>query len=78
MVYCDDIFLLNSSRPGLQAMVNTCDKWAKSHNMKFSTNIDIKKSKTKCMIFSNKKSDRENVAHIILNNTPLPYVRRFV
>ena len=41
--------------------------------MKFSTNIDVKKSKTKCIIFSNKKSDRENVAKIILNNTPLPY-----
>ena len=25
-VYCDDIFLLSASRPGLQAMVTTCEK----------------------------------------------------
>ena len=74
MVYCDDIFLLSASRLGLQAMVTTCEKWATSHNMKFSTNDDVKKSKTKCIIFSKKKSDRLNVAKIILNNMSLPFV----
>ena len=74
MVYCDDIFLLSCSRSGLQAMVNTCDKWAKAHNMIFSTNVDIAKSKTKCIIFSKRKSDRDNIAKVILNGTPLPYM----
>ena len=53
-------------------MVNVCDKWAKSHSMQFSTNVAIKKSKTKCLIFGKKKSDRENVANVVLNDTPLP------
>ena len=55
-------------------MVNICEKWVISHGMKFNTNPDIKKSKTKCIIFSQKKIDRQNVEHIMLNNTPLPYV----
>jgi len=77
MVYCDDIILLSANRLGLQAMVSISEKWAKSHNMKFSTNTDVKKSKTKCIIFSKKKSDRLNIANIILNDTPLPFVDNF-
>ena len=77
MVYCDDIVLLSASRFGLQAMVSISEKWAKTHKMKFSTNIDVKKSKTKCIIFSKKKIDRTNIANIILNDTPLPFVENF-
>ena len=73
-VYCDDIFLLSASRLGLQAMITKCEKWAISHNMVFSTNEDVKKSKTKCIIFSKKKSDRLNISKLILNDVPLPFV----
>ena len=34
-VYADDIFLLSASRPGLQAMVSMCEKFASEHNLKF-------------------------------------------
>ena len=42
--------------------------------MKFSTDPEPKKSKTKCLIFSLKKADRTGVAPIILNGMALPWV----
>ena len=73
-VYADDIFLLSSSRAGLQSMVKICEQFAAAHNLKFSTNPDAVKSKTKCMIFSRRAKDLANVAPIMLNGTPLPWV----
>ena len=61
-------------RSGLQAMVNICDKFAKLRKLKFSTNVDPVKSKTKCLVFSRKKHDLDKVAPIMLNRDPLPWV----
>ena len=55
-------------------MVSECERFASSNNMKFSTNIDPRKSKTKCIIFSNKQADTVGVDKIILNNDELPWV----
>ena len=73
-IYADDIFLLSPSRPGLQAMVDNCSKFAKENSLKFSTNPNPKLSKTKCIIFSKNANDRVNVTPIILNGDPLPWV----
>ena len=73
-IYADDILLLCPSRPGLQAMVTICEEFAKSNNMKFSTNPDPINSKTKCIIFSRKQSERIGALPIILNNNDLPWV----
>ena len=56
-VYADDILLLSASRMGLQAMVNICDKYTADRNLKFGTNPNPKKSKTKCIAFSNRLRD---------------------
>ena len=72
--YADDLLLLSGSRSGLQAMVRICEKFAKEKHLKFSTNADPQKSKTKCVIFSPKVKDRQNVSPIILNSDPLPWV----
>ena len=72
--YADDLLLMSASRTGLQAMVSICEKFAKLRKLKFSTNDDPVKSKTKCLIFSKVKSARTNVAPIILNGDPLPWV----
>ena len=72
--YADDLLLMSASRTGLQAMVSMCEKFAKLRKLKFSTNDDPVKSKTKCLIFSKVKSARTNVAPIILNGDPLPWV----
>ena len=72
--YADDLLLLSASRSGLQAMVKICEKFAKEKHLKFSTNADPQKSKTKYVIFSPKANDRQNVSPIILNSDPLPWV----
>ena len=46
LVYADDIILLCLSRIGLQAMINIFEQFAEDNNLKFSTNIDPRKSKT--------------------------------
>ena len=48
-VYADDIVLLSPSRAGLQFMTNMCEHYASKHNLKFSTNANIAKSKTKLL-----------------------------
>ena len=49
--YADDTIALCPSREGLQEMMTTCEQYAASHNLQFSTNIDPKKSKTKCLAY---------------------------
>ena len=72
--YADDLLLLSASRSGLQAMVRICEKFAREKGLKFSTNANPQKSKTKCVIFSPKANDRQNVSPILLNSDPLPWV----
>ena len=72
--YADDLLLLSASRSGLQELVKICEKFAKRKGLKFSTNVDPVKSKTKCIIFSKKKVDSRRVAQILLNGDPLPWV----
>ena len=55
--YADDLLLLSASRSGLQAMVSICEEFASEKKLKFRTNSDLNKSKTKCIIFSRVKSN---------------------
>ena len=71
IVYADDIALLSPSLDGLQNMVDTCSRYAKSHNLTFSTNADPQKSKTKCMAFQQKKRVLFNLK---LDGKALPWV----
>ena len=70
-VYADDIILLCPSRLGLQAMIKICEKFAAENNLKFSTNVDPVKSKTKCIHFSKQNIE---LAKITLNGDQLPWV----
>ena len=72
--YADDLLFLSASRSGLQSMVNKCSEFMKKKGLKFSTNVNPEKSKTKCLIFSKKRKDRLNVASIKLNENNLPWV----
>ena len=49
--YSDDNFLLAPSLSSLQEMLKTCEEYAFSHNLKFSTDRRPKKCKTKCIAF---------------------------
>ena len=74
MIYADDIFLLSASRTGLQHMVNICYYYALKKNLKFGTNADPNKSKTKCIIFNKKKRSLGQVLPIKLDGNDLPWV----
>ena len=74
LVYADDIVLLSASCPGLQAMISECEKFALQRNLKFSTNEDPKKCKTKCIVFSKRAAERTGVIPMILNEMPLKWV----
>ena len=72
--YADDLLLLSASRTGLQVMINKCAEFMKVKSLKFSTNVNPAKSKTKCVIFSKRAKDRINVAPVKLNGDDLPWV----
>ena len=65
--------LLSPSRNGLQSMFDICVNYFEEHKITISTNIDLKKSKTKCIYFSHTKSNIDP-ASIMFNNVPLPWV----
>ena len=69
--YSDDNFLLAPSREALQSMLTICERYAKDHGLKFSTDRDPKKSKTKCLAFL--QTDRV-IRPVKLCNLPLPWV----
>ena len=59
--YADDLFLMSPNFDGLQKMLLICEKYASVHNLRFSTDPNAKKSKTKCIAFLLKKRDLANV-----------------
>ena len=74
MIFADDIFLLSASRSGLQALVNLCQEFVSSRNLKFGTNSDPEKSKTKCIVFAKKVKPNFKPLNILLNGDTLPWV----
>lgn len=75
-IFADDIVLLSPSRAGLQYMTDICETFASSMRLKFSTNPNIDKSKTKCIIFTKDRIyDNDVCPDVTLNGMPLPYVQ---
>ena len=70
--YADDLLLLSPSLDGLREMIKTCEEYAKSLNLSFSTHINPNKCKTKCMAFLNNERDLKN---IMLDGKELPWVK---
>ena len=68
--YADDIALVAPCREALQNMINICAKFFDHHGIKISTDSDIKKTKTKVLVYGvvNKPSS------LILGTKPLPFV----
>ena len=69
--YADDLFLLAPSLDGLQEMLKVCENYAAEHNLRFSTDVNPRKSKTKCMAFLLKKHKLRNLK---LCGNELPWV----
>ena len=67
--YSDDNFLMAPSLAWLQEMLNTSEEYALSHNLKFSTDPQPKKCKTKCIAFLKRQRDLPNLK-LCGNNLP--------
>ena len=75
--YADDLLLLAPSRDAAQKMLKTCKLFAEKNNIKFSTNEDPKKSKTKVIhVVGPRGSALPKPAHLVLCGRPLPWVER--
>ena len=69
--YSDDNWLLAPSLSSLQDMLSTCEEYAATHNLKFSTDPNPVKCKTKLMAFMSKPRE---LPSLLLCGTPLPWV----
>ena len=49
--YADDLALMAPSREALQEMVNICSRYFDYHGIKISTHHNIRKTKTKVIVF---------------------------
>ena len=54
-------------------MVSKCEEFSKKNNLKFSTNEDPEKSKTKGIIFSKRPADRTGITPIVHCGNNLPW-----
>ena len=72
--YADDLFLC-PSRSGLKKMLNIASRFAAEHKISFSTNVIPAKSKTKGIVFSDRKL-RFNPVPIKLDGNPLQWVEQ--
>ena len=70
--YSDDNLLVAPSLDSLQEMLLTCEDYAEKHNLKFSTDPNPSKCKTKCIafLFKNRK-----INDVKLCGVPLPWVK---
>ena len=71
--YSDDNFLLAPSLTGLQEMLLTCEEYAVSHNLRFSTHPRPDKCKTKCLAFLKKQRELPSLK---LCGIKLPWVKK--
>ena len=72
--YSDDNVCLKPSLSALQEMIRICEEFAKLHNLKFSTDPNPKKCKTKTLAFLKKPRDIPNV---YLCGNPFPWTDKF-
>ena len=70
--YSDDNWVIAPSFDALKEMMSTIEKYCNDHNLRFSTDPDPAKCKTKCIAFL--KNDRE-LPSITLCGNPLPWVK---
>ena len=67
-----DSIVNSMAASAIQSMINKCSDFIKLWKLKFSTDKNPAKSKTKCIIFSRKSGDRAGVAPLKLNGDDLP------
>ena len=76
--FCDDLILLAPTRDGMQVMLDTCERFACKFNLRFSTDPDPVKSKSKCIFVCGKYKKVQKPAPLMLNGKELPWVESAV
>ena len=71
--YSDDNWILAPSLGALQDMLQTCEEYAATHNLKFSTDPNPSKCKTKLLAFLKKP---RTLPSLSLCGNPLPWVEK--
>ena len=75
--YADDLLLLAPSRDAAQRMLRTCENFTNASNIKFSTNEDPKKSKSKALyVVGPRGAALRRPLPLQLCGRPLPWVER--
>ena len=74
MGLCDDLLLLDPTSDGMQVMQDTCHRFPDRVNLKFSTDPNPKKSKTKCIFVTGKNKKKQKPENLILDGKMLPWV----
>ena len=74
IIYADDIFLLAPNRRAASIMLSICERFASENNIKFSTDPDPKKSKSKAMYVVGQRSTDEVPTPLSLCGVDLPWV----
>ena len=81
MIYCDDILLLAPNRDAAQKMLGICESFAARSNIRFSTDADPSKTKSKAIYVIGKgasKSKSKKPNPLLLCGKELPWVNRAV
>ena len=73
--YADDLLFICPSRSGLQEMLDIASEYVKEHRISFSTDIRPEKSKTKGIVFCDRKL-RYDPEPLRLDGNPLPWVEK--
>ena len=77
VAYADDLMVLAPNRMAAQKMLAICDSYAEKYNVKFSTDLNPRKSKSKALYFvGHRKSGVPVPAPLILTGKDLPWVDR--
>ena len=70
--YSDDNWVIAPTFDALKEMMETIEEYCRGHNLKFSTDPNPSKCKTKCIAYLKKQRD---LPSIMLNGNPLPWVK---
>ena len=74
--YADDVVLIAPCRQAMQLMLDTVERFARVHNITFSTDLDPRKSKSKCIYMTGKRHNLRKPPPLMLCGNNLPWVER--
>ena len=72
--YADDVLLIASTRQAMEQMLRVVEKFAADSNVKFSTDPNPAKSKSKCILMVGKKKREVKPVPLQLCGSDLPWV----